>query len=161
MPTTGTMKTSSVAALMSAAVLSGCGSQGRFVRTDDTFHEKASSRDPHVFADHKPAQPYRAVGVVEATLDADASSDTIRAAIVPTARRVGCDVLVEWGLHQKVSIAPRAPDGTPMVLVHDGDSERVQPARQSVEGAPARPQRTYRYACGIFVAGSLANPIPS
>ena len=139
----------STGALISLAMmLMGCGTPGRFVRTDATFHEAPGPRDPVVFVDRKPLQPYRAVGTIEVTLDADATADAIRAALVPKGRQVGCNVLVEWATHEKLSAAPRAPDGTPMVLVHEGDVDRSRPV---AEAATAKPQRTYRFACGIFV----------
>ncbi len=147
-----------VGALLSLGLLGGCVTQGRFVRTDPTFREAQSLQDPAVFVDRKPPQPYRTVGVIEVTLDANASVDTIRAAIIPKGRRVGCDVLVEWATHQKVSAAPRAPDGTLMALVHDGDGVRNS---SPGEGGSFTPQRTYRFACGLIAVVQPASPVAS
>lgn len=135
----------SMGALLALVIASGCGSPARVIPADKLFRESPSLRDPTVFLDRKPTQVYRLVGVIEVLLDADASLDTIKAAVVPKGRQVGCSVLVEWGIHQRVSAAPRTPDGHLMTLVHEGEVERSP----QVERAPPKPQRTYRFACGV------------
>ncbi|KPJ60928.1 MAG: hypothetical protein AMJ46_04345 [Latescibacteria bacterium DG_63] len=93
--------------LILAMLLSGCSSNLRFVKTDDTYVPKPKPAGEEIlFRQGKIARPHHVIGVIEVELGRKARRPQLDALLIQKAREIGADgvMLIEYDVDRSVYV---------------------------------------------------------